>query len=106
MLRDVLVASIYRGQFPPALIGLVMIAIVLKMPAEDLSRVVLHFFDSLGRHELLGYLLASLCTMGWFAHARLQRRWVGEERRRLSDERAALKAMILGARSGSEEAHS
>jgi hypothetical protein len=103
MLRDVLVASIHRGQFPPALIGLIALAIILKMPADDLTKAVFHFLDLLERHELLGYFLAALCAMGWFAHARLQRRWIGEERRRLSDERAALKAMFLRVQSKSNE---
>jgi hypothetical protein len=98
MLRDVLVASIYRGQFPPALIGLVVLAITLKMPAEDLTKVVFHFVSLLERHELLGYVLAGLCAASWFAHARSQRRLIGEER-------AALKAMVLDVQRKSNEVH-
>ena len=98
-MRDVLVASIYRGQFPLALLGLISLAIILKMPADDLTAVVFHFLDLLSRHELLGYLFAGLCAIGWLLHARLQRRWIGEERRRRSNERAAMKAVIVGLQS-------
>lgn len=51
MMRDVLVASIHRGQFPPALLGLVILAIVLKMPSEDVSKVLRRFLGLLERHE-------------------------------------------------------
>jgi hypothetical protein len=37
MLRDILVASIGRGQFPVALLGLVALVSILKMPAADVS---------------------------------------------------------------------
>jgi len=106
MMRDVLVASIHRGQFPPALIGLIALAVILKMPADDLAKVLFHFLDLLGRHELLGYLLAALCASGWFVHARLQRRWIGEERRRLGNERAAMKALRVGLQNRSNEVRS
>jgi hypothetical protein len=106
MMRDVLVASIYRGQFPPALIGLIILAIVLKMPAADVSKVMLHFMDLLERHELLGYLLATLCATGWFLHARSQRRRIGEERRRLNSEREALNAMMSGGLNRASEVQS
>ena len=105
MMRDVLVASIYRGQFPPALIGLIILAIILKMPAADVSKVMLHLLDLLERHELLGYLLAMICATGWFLHARLQRRWIGEERLRLNSEREALNAIMIDALNRASEAH-
>jgi hypothetical protein len=73
------------------------------MPAADISKVLFHFLGFLERHELLGYVLALLCATGWFLHARLVRRWIGDERRRLSSERAQLKAMLSGVRNGSGE---
>jgi hypothetical protein len=40
MLRDVLVASISYGQFPYALLGLVSLIAILKMPCGDVSRLM------------------------------------------------------------------
>lgn len=74
-------------------------------PAADISKVLFHFLGLLERHELLGYVLALLCAAGWFLHARLQRRWIGDERRRLSSERAKLNAMASEIRNGSGEVH-
>ena len=96
MLRDVLVTSINRGQFPPALIGLIILAVVLKMPASDVRALLFHMTDLMERHEIFGYALAAVCAAGWFIHARMQRRWIGDELRRISSERAELKAWILG----------
>lgn len=106
MMRDVLVASIYRGQFPPALLGLIALAIILKMPSADMSELMYRLLDLMGRREGVGYLLAFLCAVSWFFHVRLQRRWIGEERRRLSIERAVIKAVTAGARRKSTEVHS
>lgn len=39
MLRDVLVASLNRGQFPMAVMGLIAVIAVCRMPPEDLSRL-------------------------------------------------------------------
>ncbi len=105
MMRDVLVASICRGQFPLALIGVIVLAIVLKMPSEDVTRVLFHLVDLMERHEVLGYVLAAMCATGWFLHARLQRRWIGDERRRLNNERTELLAALSGTRDRSNEVH-
>lgn len=94
MLRDVLVTSINRGQFPPALLALVALAIVFKMPAADMSLLALRVVSLMERHELLGYAFTVFCAAGWFLHARLQRRWIGDERRRMSSERAELRALL------------
>jgi hypothetical protein len=106
MMRDVLVASIHRGQFPPALLGLIVLALILKMPAADVTAVLFQLLTLPGRHGGLSFTLALLLATGWFFHARLQRRWIGDERRRLDRDRAELKAVVSALRNRASEVHS
>lgn len=46
MLRDVFVTSINKGQFLVALIGFIVAIVILKMPPNDVSRVVFRIVDS------------------------------------------------------------
>lgn len=71
MLRDVLVSSITRGQFPFALLGMVTLITILKMPSADVSRLVFRIVDLLSAGQLLGYLSAVLLLLGWMGHVRV-----------------------------------
>jgi hypothetical protein len=106
MLRDVLVASINRGQFPVAILGLIIIAVILKMPAGDVSKLV---FRSLGLTEhgsVLGYMFAAASAAGWYLHVRHLRRLISDEMRRISEERSEMQARALRARGKSNEVQS
>src|SRR5687768_5813132 len=59
-LRDVLIASINKGQFPFAMLGLVLLTLIVKMPSEDVSKLVFRLVDGVERASLLGYLLSLL----------------------------------------------
>jgi ABC-type multidrug transport system permease subunit len=98
MLRDILIASMNKGQFPVAIIALVLIVMILKMPAADVSRLVFHVLGLLERGSLLGYCLSSVLGMGWLLHARFQRRLIQDEMRRISEQRTSLQARALGKR--------
>lgn len=96
MLRDVLVASINKGQFPAAILGLVLIVLLLRYPAQELPELVFQFLDRLADLSLLGYVLAAVLGLGWFVHARWQRRMLGGEIDRLAKERTIWQSKHLG----------
>jgi hypothetical protein len=103
MLRDVLVASLNKGQFLIALNGLILIVLILKMPSADVGRLVFRLLDVTEAHYLLGYILAVVSLLGWFSHSKYQRRMITQELGRLSGERNRLQAQALGNRIKSSE---
>lgn len=91
-----MVASINKGQFPFAILGLLLLASIIKMPAEDVSRLVFRLVDGMERDSLLGYLLSVLLLVGWYTHARYQRRIIAGEIERMAAERNMLQSKSLG----------
>jgi hypothetical protein len=68
MLRDVLVVSIERGQFLSAMPGLIAMLIVLKLPAELMSALIVRLLDSFERGCIWGYLAAVVLAASWIVH--------------------------------------
>lgn len=87
MLRDVLVASLNRGQFPMAIMGLIAVITVCRMPPADLSRLVFRLLDVAEEREYMGYGLSVLIAVAWAIHSKRQRREMAAEIRRLSGQR-------------------
>jgi hypothetical protein len=94
--RDVLIASINKGQFPFAMLGLVLLTLIVKMPSADVSKLVFRLVDGVERGSLLGYLLSLLFLAGWYVHARYQRRVITREIGRIAAERNMLQSRNLG----------
>jgi hypothetical protein len=95
-LRDVLIASINKGQFPFAILGLVLLTLIVKMPPADVSKLVFRLVDGVEQGSLLGYLLSLLFLIGWYVHARYQRRVIAGEIERMAAERNTLQGKNLG----------
>ena len=101
--RDVLIASMNRGQFPLALVGLVVIVALWRMPGEEVSRLVFEVWESIKNGKIVGYIAAIAATTGWFIHAKAQRRMISAEMRRVSEERNKCQAARIGATLPSSE---
>lgn len=106
MLRDVLVASINKGQFPWAILAMIVISIIWKMPPQDVSEFAFRVLDSLERRVILGYAIACVLAVGWFLHSRYQRRIITGELNRVSTQRNQLQEQTLGNRIRSSEGRS
>jgi hypothetical protein len=85
--RDVLISSMTKGQFPLALMGLIILAIILKMPADDVSKLAFELFKALELHYISGYILSVVALGSWFFHSRWQRKQIITEMRRIAFER-------------------
>lgn len=94
--RDIFVASINKGQFPLAILGLIVMSLIWKMPPEDVSKLVFRIVDGVERGALLGYLLALISIVGWYFHAKYQRRVISAELERVATERNVLQTKKLG----------
>jgi len=86
-LRDVLVASMSKGQFPAALIAMIVLSMIWRMPPADPSRLVIRLLDAAEQKSFFGYGASVLFLSGWFFHARYQRQLIERQMQRMSDER-------------------
>lgn len=86
-LWDFLIASINKGQLLIALTGIIFLTIVLKLPPEDASRLLFHIVGLLERGSIVGYALLGPALVGWFLHAKWQRRQFAIENERITEER-------------------
>lgn len=96
MLRDVLIASMNKGQFPLALSALIFVVLILKMPQKDVSTLVFRLLDRAEARELLGWVSTVTMVVVWYLHTRSLRRWCAAELDRISNERNSLQRKSLG----------
>ncbi len=96
MLRDVLIASMAKGQLPLAIFGLVCVIIVLRMPSADVSRLAFNVLDKLEARYYLGYGLWLLTIGAWFYHTRWQRKTITGEVNRIGEEKTKLQEKLAG----------
>jgi hypothetical protein len=102
-LRDVLVASMDKGQFPLAIVSLIVMVLIFKMPEQDVSKLVFLMLDHLVRGALLGWLLMGASIAAWFIHIRYHGQLLNFELNRLAEERSQLQARTLGGKMKSSE---
>jgi hypothetical protein len=103
VLRDVLIASMNKGQFPIAVVAVVVIVIVLKMDSKDVALLVSRVIDAQERKWFLGYILSVLILLAWGFHAKWQRKGIVEEMNRLSALRSELQTQLANRKLGSSE---
>jgi hypothetical protein len=96
MIRDVLIASLNRGQFPFAAVCGIFVVMLVKMPSEDVSKLVFGLFDDLKRGWYIGYVLSAGLAIGWLKHSRWQRRIINDEMQRIGQEKTVLQEKLVG----------
>jgi len=98
MVRDVLIASMNKGQFPLALFGMILIVLIIRMPPQDVSALAFRIVEDLKAGYLAGYAVSAGAFGGWFVHARIQRRVIADELERIARLRTELQKRELGSR--------
>ena len=88
-------ASLNRGQFLVAMMGFIYVIMILKMPPEDVSKLMFEILAKLERGYLIGYILGIFSSFGWFIHARTQRRIISREMERIGLEKSHLQSNKL-----------
>lgn len=96
MLRDVLIASMNKGQFPLALAALIFIILILKMPSQDVSTLVFRLLNAAEAERVVGWIVGIVMIAVWYVHTRSLRRICATELERISSERNSLQSKTLG----------
>lgn len=94
-LRDILIAAMNKGQFPFAIIGLILCLIIYKMPAEDVTILANKMIQLLVDWKLLGWTLSLVLTIGWVFTSRKLRILHANEVKRIGNEKKALQEREL-----------
>ena len=93
-LRDMVISSINRGQLPILGFFIVLVALIFRMPADDVSKLVLDIFTSMKHGETISYPLLIASLFGWFSHARWQRKEFSKECARIGKEKSDLQSKL------------
>jgi len=94
MLRDVLSAAIDHGQFTTAIVGLVTIVFILRIPAQELASIPKEILDGFHEAPFLGYILSVAIGAGWRIHVKTMLMSHDEEIRRRDDDINNLKSKL------------
>lgn len=96
MMRDVLISSLNKGQFPIALVGLIIVIIVLRMPEDKIGELAFRILELFREMHILGWVLSAILTLGWFFNVKALRRLHTNEVTRVSDEKKDLQGRLIG----------
>lgn len=95
MLRDVMIASLNKGQFPLAVLGLIVVILIAKMPSEDASKLIFELLELVRKFQILGWLISVFSLIGWFYNTKHLRKIHSVEMSRVSMEKKELQQKLL-----------
>lgn len=90
--RDIGIAAVNRGQLVPFGIFVFLIVMLFKMPSEDVSKLAFEILKALKTGSLIGYGVSFFLAIGWYVHAKWQRRMLTGEIGRVGLEKSKLQA--------------
>jgi hypothetical protein len=94
-IRDVLVTSLNKGQFPVALVLIVLALIFGRLPAADLSGFLKDFLDRIENNYLFGWILFIIALFGWYFHNRFVKKTYNAEIDRITQEKNQLQETLV-----------
>ena len=74
MMRDVLVASIYKGQLPLACGFFIILIFILKLGSDNLFELAKSIILDLKSGYMIGYFFCFIAIMRWIIHSTWQRK--------------------------------
>jgi len=86
-----------RGQLIPVAIFFLLLVALLKMPEDQVAKLVFEILDGFRNHSILGYGLWGGTVLAWFMHSKWQRRTIQDELDRVTKERNRFQEMQLPA---------
>ena len=94
--RDVLIASMNRGQLPIlGLIGVVAL-VIWRMTPEKVSEITAKLVEDVEKGYLVGYLLFMVTLCAWFLQAKAARKAFSREYKRVGVEKSELQSKLAG----------
>lgn len=95
MIRDIAIVSINKGQFPLAIAAAVIMIILLKLPSEDVSKLIFRVFDNFNLTNWGGWLLSFILTLVWYINIKTLRNNHLKEIDRIDKEKENLEQLLM-----------
>lgn len=99
MIQTIAITAIGRGQFVLAIVAAVILAIIIKMPGEQVYLLMDKFVD----RYIVGWVLCIFMAVGWIVTAKFLRRTHTGEITRMSSEKTNLQEKLIGKVGSSKE---
>ena len=84
-----------KGQFPFAVFSILILALILKMPSEDVTEFAYSVLQALINTRLLGWGLTILLAVGWFISNKALRRKHSSEFKRIGQEKKKVQEKLI-----------
>lgn len=94
--RDVVIASMNKGQLPGLAVAAVAWIILWRMPSKDLGKLAFEIFNQLVKGYLLGWGLWLITIFLWWFHAKYTRALYKEELSRIGQRKSAAQNKAAG----------
>jgi len=94
-IRDILIASINKGQLPLAGVILFLLILAAKMPSEQAGKLLFELLGLFVKGYLLGWVLFVVTLFSWFIHVKIQRKTITNEMSRIGDEKTQLQKKLI-----------
>lgn len=92
---DVVIASMNKGQFPFAIMGLCLILLILKMPPEKAYDLAIEILDRLKTLNYLGWILSVVFMFLWYTSSKRLRQKHSDEFDRVGQEKKELQEKLV-----------
>lgn len=100
MLRDIIIASLNKGQFLVMGFWLIVFILILKLDSSEALNLLRAFKTLLVDLRILGWTLFGITIVGWYFISKSVRRSHYREMSRISDEKKSYQERNLGQKLG------
>lgn len=94
--RDIIIAALNKGQLIPTVLGLGFLIWVWRVDPNELGVLGSQFLTLIKSHQVVGYVLWVITTIGWVIHARVVKGTTDAESGRIGKEKTRLQEQLAG----------
>jgi hypothetical protein len=92
--RDIFIAAMNKGQLIPTVLGLAFLIWVWRIDPKELGDLGTRFLTLVESHQVVGYMLWIVTTIGWVIHARIVKGTTDAESGRIGKEKTRLQEQL------------
>lgn len=93
-LRDVLIASMDRGQLPGMTIAVILIILFIRYPSDEIPELIDKLLNISNLNRILGWIVAGVVVFGGYLVTRWLKITHTKEIQRISDEKKELQQQL------------
>lgn len=97
MIKEIVIASMNKGQFLTAGFWLLLLILCLKLSQDQAYTILMSFGKLLVNGQIAGWVLFGIVVIAWFFHSKYQRRNFTREMKRIAQEKKDIQqSQLLG----------